>query len=96
MKVAEPAVDPRERVGRVGDRPQIAPSECVPREGAVSGIRKGDVVGDRVGVAGGLADIADVLQADRPEHGLGRVLDHDPAGRQLAEFRVEALGGDAA
>ena len=53
-------------------------------------------MGDGVRDAGGLADVADVLQADRPEHGLGRVADADSSGRQLAEVRVELLGGDAA
>ena len=95
VKVADLAVDPRERVRRVGDRPEVAPPEGVLREGAVPGIGQRAVVGDGVRVAGGLAHVADVLQADRPEHGLGRVGDADPSGRQLAEVRVELLGGDA-
>ena len=44
----------------------------------------GEVVGDGVGVAGRLAEVAGVLQADRPEHHLGGVVDGHAAGRSRA------------
>jgi hypothetical protein len=95
VEMVDLAGDPPARIVGIQDRGEVSPAEGVLGQGAVAGVRDREVVSDGVGVAGGLSDVADVLQTDRPEDKLGRVVHGDAVGLELLEVLGELFWGDA-